>query len=371
MANENRFRFRWEARQEAQGGEAEILLYSEIVSWKWNKEDDSERTAAEFDALVREAVQSGARSLRLRINSPGGSVAQAVAMKTTLETCGIPEIKIDIEGQCASAATFFVCIPGAKVRIAEGSEFMIHNPACGCWGTAAEFENQAERLRNMQEQQYGWYARRSGKSEDEIKAMMDKTTWLTAQGAIDNGFADEMITAPAPVPDEDTRELMEELYQVVPERLRPKKADSNGNDPAEHKLTKEENKMTLEELRQQDPELYREVLEQGRREGENGERQRIADIEELTGEGLEELAQKAKAEGTSAEDFFRQVVQHQKAQKKAYLDSRRAETGPAQNVTGGSDKDGDDQEAQELAAYLKEAKELAAQAANELGHGMY
>lgn len=371
MADKNQFRFRWEAQQAAQGDEAVILLYSEIVSWKWDKEDDSVRTAAEFDKLVQEAVRSGARSLRLRINSPGGSVAQAVAMKTTLETCGIPEIKIDIEGQCASAATFFVCIPGARVRIADGSEFMIHNPSCGCWGTAADFENQAERLHNMETQQYGWYARRTGKSEEEIKAMMDKTTWLTAQGAIDNGFADEMIAAQVPEPDEDTRELMEEIYQMVPERLRPKKPDSNGNDPAEHRLTKEENKMTVEELQQKDPELYRELLEKGRREGEAGERQRIADIEELTGEGMEELAQKAKAEGTSAEDFFRQVIQHQKEQKKAYLDSRRQETAPAQNVTGGSNKDGDDQEARELAAYLKEAKELAAQAANELGHGMY
>lgn len=373
MSQENRFRFRWEARQTASQEEAEILLYSEIVSYKWDKEDDSERTALEFDKLVKDAAQSGAKRLRLRVNSPGGSVPQAVAMKTILETCGIPEIAIDIEGMCASAATFLVCVPGAKVRIAEGSEFMIHNPSTWGWGTGNDFEKLAERMHNLEKEQYGWYAQRTGKSEEEIKAMMDETTWLTAQAAVENGFADEMIPTGSEEegPSEDAVTLMNEMYQRVPEALQANKHSSHGENPSEDTPTREEKPMDKKELKEQYPELYKELTEEARQEGVLQERQRIADIDDLTGEGMEELAREAKEKGTSAEGFLRQVVQHQKQQKQQYLENRRRETGPAQDVSGGSTGDGEDKDKREMEAFLKEAKEMAAQARQEMGGGMF
>ena len=150
--NEKGFQFGYSLHETAQQDEAEILIYSEIVSMKW-REDDPEVTAADFDKLLKAAKSSGAKKLRLRVNSPGGHVDQAVAMKTMLNNSGFEEINVDIEGMCASAATFFVCVHNAHVRIAQGSEFMIHNPSTYCWGGAEAFRRTAERMEKMQKEQ--------------------------------------------------------------------------------------------------------------------------------------------------------------------------------------------------------------------------
>ena len=120
MNEKSRFRFACELQEKAAKEEAEILIYSEIVSYKWS-ERDPEITAGDFDKLLKEAKSSGATKLRLRINSPGGSVWQAVAIKAMLDMSGFEEINVDIEGLCASAATFFAWIQDAHVGMAQGS----------------------------------------------------------------------------------------------------------------------------------------------------------------------------------------------------------------------------------------------------------
>lgn len=362
----SRFDFRWKLTQEAgEDQEAEILLYSEIVSWKWSPDDTSEMTAQEFDKLLKAVKEKGAQRLRLRINSPGGEVAQAVAMKTMLELSGL-DLVIDIEGLCASAATFFTTIQGAKVRIASGSEFMIHNPRCGCRGTAKDFEQQAKRLYQMEEEQHGWYAAKTGKSEEEIKALMDATTWYTASEAVKQGFCDELLQVQqaAACLDTDSLELMDALYRDVPEELRKQKINQvSTGEPAEHKENghKEETQMDLtnmtpEELKQAAPELYQKILNSG----VTAERQRIQQIDDLTAEGYEELAQKAKQEGTSAQAFMTELVKAQREKKKSFLDSRRKETAPSEQVTGGASEDQDGaKEEEELEQFAKESKRLA------------
>lgn len=95
MPNHERFMMRYDLSMDAGGEEAEIMIYDEIVSRKWN-DDDPEVTALEFDKLLKKARENGATRLRLRINSPGGSVYQAIAMRAMLMNSGFAEISIAI-----------------------------------------------------------------------------------------------------------------------------------------------------------------------------------------------------------------------------------------------------------------------------------
>ena len=104
MPKDKRFQFRFDVSESAGKDEAEIMLYSQIVSYKWSKDNDNEITAAEFDKALKQAKAAGRDRLRLRINSPGGSVSQAVAMKTMVENGGFSEVNIDIEGRHSSSA---------------------------------------------------------------------------------------------------------------------------------------------------------------------------------------------------------------------------------------------------------------------------
>ena len=179
------------------GNSAEVSLYGEIIAdmpeeWKWSAEDKS---AADFKKAIDEVRKNGANSLLLRINSPGGVCTEAVAMRSILASAGFDEITVRIEGLCASAATVLATIPGAYVEIAEGSEYMIHNPWGMAIGNANEIERTVDRLRNIEEMTRTFYAMRTGADEEQIKEWMDNETWFTAKEAVECGFADELLSA--------------------------------------------------------------------------------------------------------------------------------------------------------------------------------
>lgn len=370
--SEEVFKFRYSLSQTAQKDEAEIMVYSEIVSWKWGK-DDPEVTAADFDRLLKEAKKSGAKKLRLRVNSPGGHVDQAVSMKSMLNTSGFEEINVDIEGMCASAATFFVCVHNAHVRIAQGSEFMIHNPSAWCRGGADTFRRTAERMEKMQNDQREMYAARTGQTEEQIKTWMDAETWFSAKEAVEYGFADEILDA-APIAacaSEKALALMQQCYKKTPNSIGMQKNVSNADSPvangsaSENKNSTEEGKnrmeikdITMDQLKEGNPELFQTILQQGVTE----ERERMQQIDTLTDEGFEELAQEAKRSGTSAADFLKQVVSKRAEKKKNFMSARQSETAPAANVVGGQSADNDQpNEAEEIKQFAKEAAEMAKQ----------
>ena len=112
--------------------------------------------------------------------------------------------------------------------------------------------------------------------------------------------------------------------------------------------------INLDQLRADNPAL----VDQIRQDAVSAERQRIEDIEALTDPGYEELAAKAKADGTSAMDFHKQIIEAKKQKGKDFIAKRQKETEPAANVPGSAPNNGKTEE-QEI---LDNAKEIAAYA---------
>ena len=328
--NNDAFSLRFTApKMNADGDEAEVMLYGEIISgmpedWKWDKEDKS---AADFDRAIKEAVRSGARKLLLRINSPGGILREAVAMRSTLNTAGFETVTIRIEGLCASAATVVATLPGAHVQIAEGSEFMVHNPVCGCYGYADDMEATAAYLRKSEEIARGFYTKRTGADEATVKAWMDAETWFTAREALEAGFCDEVISEGGQEPEiamnARTLAAMRAMYAHMPERLQAleKTGSSKTTAVAAAVLTedkqlnrsKEEHNMeikdlTAAQLASENPQLMASIRETAMQ----AERERMQDIDDLTTPGYEQMATEAKKSGMSAMDFHKAVVKAQR-----------------------------------------------------------
>lgn len=360
----------------------EIMIYSSIVRYKWD-EADPEMTALDFDKALKELKDVD--RLNLRMNCPGGSVHQAVAMRAMLAGYPAAEKHIYIEGLCASAATLIASVPGCVVHITEGSEYMIHNPSDYAFGDANAMEAVVRSLRNTEKDCYAMYARKSGQDEATIKQWMDETKWFGAKEAVEAGFADELLeatgdrVASAAVSAGDMR-LMRALYAAVPEAIavRQEEAPPAPPEPAEPAgatmsdapvaedappvpPTREESEpmdmkdMTLEELQAAQPALLQSARETAIQE----ERQRMQDIDELTppGEDYAQMAAAAKAEGTSALDFHKRVLAAQKDKSAAFLAQRRQETEPAAQVPGGASEDDAGDEEQRMEA---DAKEIAA-----------
>ena len=370
----------------------ELKLYGEIVQdyGKWYKENYPEdKSANDFDKAIKELKDKGVKKLNMRINSPGGIVTEAVAMRSILSGAGFDEVNIRIEGMCASAATLIASIPGAKVSITAGSEYMIHNPWTFAWGNANDMEHVIDHLRQLEDTSRAFYAQRSGQSDEQIKDWMDAETWFTAEKAVEYGFADELAkdevggTALPAAACVTSREMavMKGLYKEIPAEIAETKADHTSSvrhgvpdtgEPSEHILPKEESTMeikdiTMEQLRDENPALFEQV----RQDAVAAERSRLEEIDALTMPGYEEMASEAKANGTSAMDFQKQIVAAMKKKGKEFIEARQKETAPAQNVTGDAPADDKKTEEQAMQEAAKAVADFAATYSANTADGMF
>lgn len=384
---------------------AEVMLYGEIVQdySKYYKEQyPNDKSASDFANEINKVRANGAKKVLLRINSPGGIVFEAVAMRSILVNAGFEEITIRIEGLCASAATIIATIPTAHVQIAEGSEFMIHNPWTIAWGFAEDLEHEAEHLRSMEKTIRSFYAAKSGQSDEQIKAWMDKETWMNADEALERGFCDEMLKAEAGNAEpaaacvsRDMLDVMNGMYKHVPAAIAAKaetpKAEepvaedgtkryvmgntngsnddpvaglSSSNKNKEEPQTMEIKDCTREQLLAENPALAEEI----RNQAVADERDRIAGITDMTLPGFEAEAEEAKANGTSVADFMkacRAKAQAKKAEDAAkgaqFMEQRTQETAPAANVAPGAAEDEKDSEEDEIKAEAEKNAKLAAE----------
>lgn len=395
MPNRDFFRIRFSApRLSADNSEAEIMLYGQIIedmpeNWKFSKEDKS---AADFDKAIKSVKESGAKKLTLRVNSPGGIVTEAVAMRGILCTAGFEKISIRIEGLCASAATIIAAIPGAHVQIAPGSEYMIHNPWTIDWGNAEQFEHTAQHLRAEEATTRAFYAKKTGQTDEQIKAWMDAETWFTAEDAVKNGFCDELLAEGddgtgkiAACVTLRTMSAMKAMYSNIPSTLSVREdpapqTNVSNTEPVvaagvvpENTQSEEETSsmditnMTPEQLRSENAALYDSIMQAGGAQ----ERQRLQDIDDLTPAGYEAMAREAKENGTSAMDYHKAIIKAQREKGQQFIAQRAAETAAASSIRGGASEESAGGVEQEISANAKEVAEYAKAASVSMDGGMY
>lgn len=139
---------------------------------------------AKFDKI------NDAKTIKLLVNSPGGSVFDGMAIYNILRAS---RAKLDVEviGLAASVASI-IALAGRSLTIADGAYFMIHNPFTITAGGAEDLRKTADLLDKMQGEFITIYRGKSGLSDKEIKALMEQETWMTAAEAIRYGFADKV-----------------------------------------------------------------------------------------------------------------------------------------------------------------------------------
>ncbi len=402
MPRRNR-RFHLECRMaKAEGNKAEIMIYSSISTNKYY-DDDSTVTSRDFDKELK--ALGDVDEITIRINSPGGAVNEAVAIRTALMKHKARKI-IDIEGSCDSAATLIACLPGAYVRMAKGSDYMIHRCSWMAWGHADAMLSAYNSMVNTDNDMADMYAERTGKTREELLELMTATTWYTAETAKEAGFVDEIINASEAEDDEpiaacamdaETLDVMRECYANVPDHPvaekhggfsvapqttfgeNPQDGQNAGNEVrteltavaagnssenmANSQETKEETHMelkdaTAEAIQQENPVAAGEIAKQAV-EAERNRRKAILTLKPK-GAKWDKMAEDAIANGDSEADFLRAVIAEQEKTGEEYLENRRAETKQAENIGAGDagDHDGDSKEAVNKAA--KEIAELAA-----------
>lgn len=157
----------------------EIDIFDEIGFWGVTAKD-----------FISQLKGLKGQSITLSINSPGGSVFDAIAMYNALRNTG-KEITVRVMGVAASAASL-IAMAGDKIVMPENTFMMVHNPLTGTYGNADDLREMADVLDKIGASLIATYCKRTGKSEDEVKALLDAETYLTAAEAVELGFADEV-----------------------------------------------------------------------------------------------------------------------------------------------------------------------------------
>lgn len=159
---------------------AEISIYDEIGAYGVS----AKAFLADLGKLPDKAP------LTLRLNSPGGSVFDAVAIYNALQRHA-GTVTVSIDGIAASAASY-IAMAGDEIIMPENAFLMIHDPSGMVMGTAGDMRSMAEALEKIGGSLLRGYAAKSGKPEDEIAVLMAKETWLDAAEALEMGFADTL-----------------------------------------------------------------------------------------------------------------------------------------------------------------------------------
>ena len=164
----------------ARASGTEVLIYDEIGAYGV--------TAKGFLAELGALPDDGA--IDLRLNSPGGSVFDAVAIYNALKR-HVGEITVWIDGIAASAASY-IAMAGDTIVMPENAFLMIHDPSGLVMGTAEDMRATAEALDKVKGSLIQGYAGKSGKADDEVATLMAAETWLDAKDALDFGFIDRI-----------------------------------------------------------------------------------------------------------------------------------------------------------------------------------
>lgn len=317
----------WQFRNSAdKSDEAELILYGSISQRSWYNDDVTPQKFSEELAALGDIS-----ALTIRINSGGGDVFAAFAIYSRMIDLRNKGVKVTavVDGWAASAATV-ICMAAERISIPAAAMFMIHNPKVGTLGYFEEkdLEQMIVELKTVKTAILAAYTAKTGKTSEEISALMDSEHWMDGAKAVNEGFCDDLITTVSPKVENSGGHAIVNTVDIgsIPDSiaalLKPvpeNKAISLAVSTDEGEIHNKENAiMTLDELKAQHPELVAQIRAD--------ERKRIQAIEDAAVPGFESLVQDAKfTNPVEAGELALRICAEQKKTGARYLDDARSD----------------------------------------------
>lgn len=164
---------------------AQIDIFGDIVSEKWF---DEETSATSFRDALKEL--GDVSTINLSINSGGGSVFDGIAIYNMLKSHKAT-VNVYVEGLAASIASV-IAMAGDTITMRSGSMMMVHMPWTLSQGNAEEMRRTADTLEKTGDSIVDIYSERTGISPDNIRNIMNDETWLSAEEAVEQGWATKL-----------------------------------------------------------------------------------------------------------------------------------------------------------------------------------
>lgn len=174
----------------AKGTRGEIWLYDQVGASWFGDGITAKQFQKELSALGK------VNTISLHINSPGGDVFDGFAIFNQLKQHPA-RIEVSIDGLAASIASI-IAMSGDEIAIAANAMMMVHDPHGFTAGTADDMDRTAALLRQIKGNLAQTYVDRTKNERAEVEGWMSDETWMTAESAVQLGFADR-VTEELPV----------------------------------------------------------------------------------------------------------------------------------------------------------------------------
>lgn len=273
----------------------EIDMYGEVVEtqpvdwWTGKPVDGLYIVLSDFLKSLEGLKEKSA--VTVRINSVGGDLFAGISIYNRLKE--LNNVTTIVDGLAASAASI-ILQAGSTRKVYKASQVMAHGASVGLcsYYNIQQLDAVRDELKAANEAVIGVYEETTGQSRTTLKHMIEKTTWMTGEEILSNGFADEIISGEVKMSMAADKSLF--LCNGIP--FDPKKLWSmptnveiiTGAKPdIDNKIQKNEggHEMTLEELKAQHPELVTAIEDAARETASasavESERQRIREIEQI------------------------------------------------------------------------------------------
>jgi ATP-dependent protease ClpP protease subunit len=168
----------WYRIADADAAEALVEIYDEIGYFGI--------TAGDF---TRDLGSVKAKTINLRINSPGGSVFDGLTIFNRLREHPAT-VNVTVDGVAASIASV-IAMAGDSVTMGRGAQLMIHNPSGLVMGQSQDMREMADLLDKLARDSIAdVYRAKAGGTAEKWLDLMATETWLSADEAVAHGLAD-------------------------------------------------------------------------------------------------------------------------------------------------------------------------------------
>lgn len=165
--------------QAADADVAEVSILDYIGMWGINAPE----FLKEFRAIKAEKV-------KVFINSPGGSVFEALAIFNGMRATG-KNLEVHVLGVAASAASY-IAMAGHKVVMPANTMMFVHNPINAVYGNAEEMRAMADTLDKIGASLMATYRKRFTGNEEALQQLFADESYLTAAECLEYGLCDEV-----------------------------------------------------------------------------------------------------------------------------------------------------------------------------------
>lgn len=166
--------------------EGDIVDDDEIWIYEWFEEP-----ATAPNAFKNELNQFKGKDITVWIDSYGGSVFAAAGIYNALKEHD-GKITVKIDGKAMSAASV-IAMAGDEILMSPVAVMMIHNPLTYAYGNMHDLRKVADVLDTVKESIVNAYVTKTGRSRNKISQMMDDETWMSANVAVKEKFADGVL----------------------------------------------------------------------------------------------------------------------------------------------------------------------------------